>query len=149
MAAHAIRVTRARAATAALGEDPALETLRRALVEDVEHSASMLAEHLAMHYGRRRVDRIVAALGEPGPQQRALAIELLEVLAGRETGERIVALLDPHTPGDDLTAALDGTGRSRVVGGRVGHRPGRRPRGPLGRLVVEGVRDPGGPGRAR
>ena len=46
-------------------DDPALETLRRALVEDVEHSADMLAEHLAMHYGRRRVDRIVAALAEP------------------------------------------------------------------------------------
>ena len=108
VAAHASRVTRARAATAALGEDPALETLRRALVEDVEHSASMLAAHLAMHYGRRRVDRVVAAFGEPEPQQRALAIELLEVLAGRETGERIAALLDPHTPGGELTKALGG-----------------------------------------
>ena len=66
-----------------------------------------LADHLAMHHGRRRVDRIVAALGEPGPHQRALAIELLEVLAGRETGERMVALLDPHPGRGDLTAALD------------------------------------------
>jgi hypothetical protein len=108
VAAHTSRVVRARAATAALGEDPALETLRRALLEDVEHSASMLAGHLAMHYGRRRVDRIVAAFGEPEPQQRALAIELLEVLAGRETGERIAALLDPHTAGGELTKALGG-----------------------------------------
>ena len=105
VAGRAIRVTRARAARAALGDGPAFETLRRALVEDVEHSADTLAEQLAMHYGRRRVDRIEAALAEPGPQQRALAIELLEVLTGRETGERIVALLDPGR--DDLTAALD------------------------------------------
>jgi len=104
VASRAFRVTRARAATAAFGGDPALETLRRALAEDVEHSARALAEHLAMHHGRRRVDRIVAALGEPGPHQRALAIELLEVLAGRETGERIVALLDPHSDRGDLTA---------------------------------------------
>jgi hypothetical protein len=108
VADHALRVARARAATAALGDDPALETLRRALLEDVERSARTLAEHLAMHHGRRRVDRIVAALGAPEPHQRALAIELLEVLAGRHTGERIVALLDPHPGRDELTAALDG-----------------------------------------
>jgi hypothetical protein len=108
VASHAFRVTRARAATAAFGGDPALETLHRGLAEDVQHSARALAEHLAMHHGRRRVDRIVAALGEPGPHQRALAIELLEVLAGRETGERIVALLDPHPDRGDPTAGLDG-----------------------------------------
>ena len=68
----------------------------------------MLADHLAMHYGRRSVDRVVAALGEPGPHDRALAIELLEVLAGRETGERIVALLDPHTPAAETHGGLDG-----------------------------------------
>jgi hypothetical protein len=92
----------------ALGEDPALETLRRALVEDVEHSARALAEHLAMHHGRRRVERIVTALGQPEPHERAMAIELLEVLAGRDTGERLVMLLDPHPGRADLTAALDG-----------------------------------------
>ena len=108
-----------------MARTPPFATLRRALVEDVEHSADTLAEHLAMHYGRRRVDRIEAALAEPGPQQRALAIELLEVLTGRETGERIVALLDPDR--DDLTAALDAVRRSRVVGGRVGDRPGLDP----------------------
>jgi hypothetical protein len=109
LAVNAVRVARARAATTALGDDPAVATLRRALVEDVERSARTLADHLAMHYGRRRVDRIVAALGEPGAHQRALATELLEVLAGRETGERIVALLDPHPDGDHrLLAALQG-----------------------------------------
>ena len=90
-----VRVARARAATAALGEDPALRMLHRALTEDAEHSSRTVAEHLAMHHGRRRVDRIVTALREPGAHERALAIELLEVLAGRETGERVAALLDP------------------------------------------------------
>ena len=42
-----------------------------------------------------------------------------------------------------------GVPRSRAVGGRVGHRPGRGPRGALGRLVVEGLRDPCGTRRAR
>jgi hypothetical protein len=98
VADHALRVARARAATAALGDDPGIEPLRRALVEDVEHSARTLAGHLAMHHGRRRVERVVAALGAPEPQQHALAVELLEVLAGRETGARIVALLD-QSPG--------------------------------------------------
>lgn len=101
------RVARARAAAAALGDDPALHTLRRALVEDVEHSARTLTEHLAMHYGRRRVDRIVAALADPGPHQRALAIELLEVLAGRETGERMLALLDPRPGRSEPPSAPD------------------------------------------
>jgi hypothetical protein len=50
----------------------------------------------------------MAALREPGAPQRALAIELLEVLAGRETGARIAALLDPHTNRDELAVALDG-----------------------------------------
>ena len=49
-----------------------------------------------------------AALDEPGPHQRALAMELLEVLAGRETGERLVALLDPDGGGDSPTAARRG-----------------------------------------
>ena len=107
--AHALRVARARAAATALGGDPDVAALRRALAEDVERSARILADHLAMHYGRRRVDRIVAALGEPGAHQRALATELMEVLAGRETGERIVALLDPHPDGDSaLRAGPDG-----------------------------------------
>ena len=108
VAAHATRVTRSRAALAALDDDAGLTTLRRALVEEVEHSARTLADHLAMHYGRRSVDRVVAALDDLGPHDRALAIELLEVLAGRETGERIVALLDPHPGGGDVTAAFDG-----------------------------------------
>jgi hypothetical protein len=106
VAGRALRVARARAAKAALGDHSAFEMLRRALDEDVEHSSDTLAEHLAMHYGRRRVDRIVAAIAEPGPQQRALAIELLEVLTGRETGERIVPLLNPGR--DDLAVALNG-----------------------------------------
>jgi hypothetical protein len=103
---HAFRVARARAATAAFGDDPALQMLRRALDEDVEHSARTLADHLAMHHGRRRVERVVAALGAPEPHQRALAIELLEVLVGRQTGERMVALLDPHH--DDVNAGSHG-----------------------------------------
>ena len=147
VASRVRRSARTRAATAALADEPDLETLRRALVEDLEHSADTLAEHLAMHYGRRRVDRIVAALAEPGPQQRALAIELLEVLTGRETGERIAGLLDPgreRTHGRPQPAR-----RSRVVGGRVGHRPGRGSRGALGRLVAQGVRDPCRTDRAR
>ena len=98
---QAVRVGRARAATIALGNDPGLAVLRRALDEDVAHSARTVADHLAMHHGRRRVDRIVSALDEPAQQQRAMAIELLEVLTGRETGERIVELLDPGSGGPD------------------------------------------------
>jgi HEAT repeat protein len=109
VAASAARVALARAAATTLGGDPAVATLRRALAEDVERSGRTLADHLAMHYGRRRVDRIVAALGEPGAHQRALATELLEVLAGRHTGERIVTLLDPHPDGNPgLVAGLEG-----------------------------------------
>jgi hypothetical protein len=104
---HGFRVARARVAISAFGENPGLATLRRALAEDVEHSARTLAEHLAMHHGRRRVDRIVAALGGAEPHQRALAIELLEVLAGRETGELVAALLDPSPGRGDLTAAFN------------------------------------------
>ena len=99
-----VRVARARAAAAALGDDPALDTLRRALLEDVEHSARTLADHLAMHHGRRRVDRIVAALDDPEPHQRAMAVELLEVLTGRETGELSAALLDPRSGGVEAYA---------------------------------------------
>jgi hypothetical protein len=101
---QAVRVARARAAAAALGDDPARATLRRALVEDVEHSARTVADHLAMHHGRRRVDRIVAALGDRDPHQRAMAVEVLEVLTGRETGELTVTLLDPQSGGVDAYA---------------------------------------------
>ena len=101
---HAYRVTRAQSARVALGDatrDGAVETLRRALAEDIEHSARSLAEHLAMHHGRRRVDRIVSDLASPLQQQHAMAVELLEVLAGRQASERLVALLvpDPDGPG--------------------------------------------------
>jgi hypothetical protein len=102
---QAVRVGRARAAATALGEDPRLAPLRRALDEDVEHSARTVADHLAMHHGRRRVDRIVSALAEAGPQQQAMAVELLEVLTGRETGERVVALLDSRSGDMDAYAA--------------------------------------------
>ena len=109
VADHALRVARARAATAALGDDPGTEPLRRALVEDVDHSVRTLAEHLAMHHGRRRVERVIAALGAPEPQQQALAVELLEVLAGREIGARIVALLDQSPGRANPMAKFDGS----------------------------------------
>jgi hypothetical protein len=98
---HSRRVAAARVAAASLGDDPALAMLRRALVEDVGHSARAVTDQMAMHHGRRRVDRIVGALAEPAPQEHAMAVELLEVLTGRETGERVVALLDPESGGSD------------------------------------------------
>jgi hypothetical protein len=106
VADRAARVARATAAAARLEDDPALEILHRALVEDIEHSARHLADHLAMHHGSRHVDRIVAALGDDTTDQRALATELLEVLVGRQLGEQLVVLLAPWAGRDELAEAL-------------------------------------------
>jgi HEAT repeat protein len=106
--AHTTRAARAASAAAMFSDDPTLATLHRALVEDVEHSAQTLADHLAMHHGHRRVDRIVASLGQTGTDQRALAIELLEVLVGRELGERIAGLLAPWAGSGDVATIVEG-----------------------------------------
>jgi hypothetical protein len=107
---HAVRVARATAAAAALGGDPRLAMLHRALVEDVELSARALADQLAMHHGRRRVDRIVASLGQTDSDGHALAVELLEVLVGRELGERLGVLLTPGSLGEQAASAVEGAG---------------------------------------
>ena len=108
VAEHTSRAARAVSAAATISGDPTLATLHRALVEDVEHSAQTLADHLAMHHGHRRVDRIVASLGQTDTDQRALAIELLEVLVGRELGERIAALLAPWAGSGDVATLVEG-----------------------------------------
>ncbi|MEP6628877.1 MAG: hypothetical protein ABJA89_00335 [Lapillicoccus sp.] len=96
---HGQRVGRVWAATASLGDEPTCAPLRRALQEDLAHSARALSDHLALHHGRRRVETILAALDAPeGDDDRALAVELLEVLNGREAAERLAVLLDPQTP---------------------------------------------------
>jgi hypothetical protein len=105
---HTARAARAMTAAAAFHGEPQLSTLHRALVEDVEHSAQSLADHLAMHHGHRRVDRIVSSLGQTDTDQRALAIELLEVLVGRELGERIAALLAPWAGSGDVATLVEG-----------------------------------------
>ena len=99
---HGDRARRAGAATASLGDEPTCAPLRRALLEDRTHSARALSDHLALHHGRRRVESILAALHAPdGDDDRALAVELLEVLNGREAAERLAVLLDPQAPHTD------------------------------------------------
>jgi hypothetical protein len=105
---HTARAARAMTAAAAFDGEPTLTTLHRALVEDVDHSAQTLADHLAMHHGHRRVDRIVSSLGQTDTDQRALAIELLEVLVGRDLGERIAALLAPWAGSGDVATLVEG-----------------------------------------
>lgn len=107
---RADRAARARDALVALESQPAAATLRRALVEDTEHSSQVLADHLAMRQGHRGAGRIVAALGRSGTDERALAVELLEVLVGRELGERMAGLLAPWASAEDLATALAGRG---------------------------------------
>ncbi len=107
IAEHGERVRRVRAATASLGDDPTSAPLRRALREDLAHSARALSDHLALHHGHRRVASILAALEAPdGDDDRAMAVELLEVLNGREAAERLAVLLDPHTPRTDSATPL-------------------------------------------
>jgi hypothetical protein len=107
---RADRAARARDALGVLEGHPGSVSLRRALVEDTEHSAQILADHLAMRQGQRGAERIVAALGGAGADQRAMAVELLEVLVGRELGERMAGLLAPWVSADDLATALAGRG---------------------------------------
>jgi len=95
--AHDERVARVRAADDSLGDALTCASLRRALLEDLDRSARELADQLALHHGRRRVERLLTALRAPEPDARAMAVELLEVLNGREAAERLVLLLDPHT----------------------------------------------------
>ena len=102
---HDERGRRVRAATAALGDEPTGAPLRRALVEDLAHSARALSDHLALHHGRRRVESVLTALRAPDGDERAMAVELLEVLNGREVAERLAVLLDPHTHRSDAVAA--------------------------------------------
>jgi len=108
MAARATRGARTRAAAVALEDDPALSTLHRGLVEDLEQTAQGLADDLAMHHGHRHVEQIVAALSDHGTDRHALAVEALEVLVGRETGERMAALLVPRATPHHLADDLDG-----------------------------------------
>ena len=115
---HDVRVTRARAATATLGDEPTCAPLRRALAEDMEHSARALSDLLALHHGRRRVERLLSALQSAGSDEQAMAVELLEVLNGREVAERLAVLLAPH-PGRASRALLTGGPTPTRPGGRT------------------------------
>lgn len=73
---------------------PGLTPLRRALVEDVSLSAQRVADFLAIFHGRRHIEQVVTALGGSTASDHALAVELLELLEGRDTAALLVALLD-------------------------------------------------------
>jgi hypothetical protein len=74
---------------------PGLAPLRRALGEDVTWSAQRVADFLAIFHGRRHIEQVVTALCGSTAGDHALAVELLELLEGRETAGLLVALLDP------------------------------------------------------
>jgi len=108
---HAGRVLAARRALALNAEDP----LERALADEFDLLRARALSILIIRHGdvARRAVRAFAESGEDG-RQRALAVEALEVIAGRDDALALT-LLRPDLDADGRLRALGGPDRVRSI----------------------------------
>ena len=94
------RAARSRAVLARLDGSPALDPLRRALVDELDSVRDDTTTLLELASGGRGLARAVRALASGDSGERALALEAIEVTAGHSRSRLVLDLLDPDGDAD-------------------------------------------------
>jgi HEAT repeat protein len=100
LAGQRTRAARARSVLARLDGSPALDPLRRALVDELDSVRDDTTTLLELVSGHRGLARAVRALDSGDSGERALALEAIEVTAGHSQARLVLDLLDPDRDAD-------------------------------------------------
>lgn len=104
--AEAAYALRALAARVDLGEAPALEPLLRGLADEAARAVRLLFGHLALRYDPRALDRAADHLREGSREERALALEMLEVTLAPDLQRLVLPLVEPAWSDEQRIEAL-------------------------------------------